>query len=77
MERLLLVLADPVKLEKKLFSLVEEFGKLAGIEDLGWALLAKLVYGCDQGMLKAIASRIQVIFASPSSFLSVPCTRKN
>lgn len=59
MERLLLVLADPVKLEKKLFSLVEEFGKLAGIEDLGWALLAKLVYGCDQGMLKAIASRIQ------------------
>ncbi|VDM09377.1 unnamed protein product [Wuchereria bancrofti] len=52
-------LADPIKLRKKLLPMVEECGKLSGKDAFGWALLAKLVYACDQEMLRTISSRIQ------------------
>ncbi|KAL3997870.1 hypothetical protein ACH3XW_12695 [Acanthocheilonema viteae] len=52
-------ITDPIKLRKKLLPLVEECGKLSGEDAFGWALLAKLVYACDQEMLKTISSRIQ------------------
>lgn len=58
-------LKDPIRLRKKLVPLVEECGKLSGKDTFGWALLAKLVYACDQEMLKTISSRIQVLLNSP------------
>ncbi|CAG9532034.1 unnamed protein product [Cercopithifilaria johnstoni] len=52
-------ITDPIKLRTNLLPLVEECAKLSGKDALGWALLAKLVYACDQEMLKTISSRIQ------------------
>ncbi|VDN38104.1 unnamed protein product [Gongylonema pulchrum] len=46
-------------MEKAVLSLVDEFGELSGVNDMGWALLAKLVYACNHEMLRLIASRIQ------------------
>lgn len=54
------IITDPIKLRRKLLLLVEECGKLLEKDAFGWALLAKLVYACDEEMLKIISSRIQV-----------------
>lgn len=61
MRYVLETIADTIKLRRKLLPLVEECGKLSGKDPFGWALLAKLVYACDQEMLQTISSRIQVL----------------
>ncbi|VIO96719.1 Uncharacterized protein BM_BM12442 [Brugia malayi] len=53
------ILADPTRLRKKLLPVMEECGKLSGKDAFGWALLAKLIYACDQEMLRTISSRVQ------------------
>ncbi|KAM3721358.1 Cytidylate kinase [Dirofilaria immitis] len=58
-EYVLETLKDPIKLHRKLLPLVEECGKLSEKSAFGWALLAKLIYACDQEMLQTISSRIQ------------------
>lgn len=60
------IITDPIKLRRKLLPVVEECGKLSVKDAFGWALLAKLVYTCDQEMLKTISSRIQVGSSGPS-----------
>uniref|UniRef100_A0A0R3RQ68 Non-specific serine/threonine protein kinase n=1 Tax=Elaeophora elaphi TaxID=1147741 RepID=A0A0R3RQ68_9BILA len=66
-------IADPIKLRSKLLPLVEECGKLSGTDSFGWALLAKLVYACDQEMLKTVSSRIQKrLIAATRQPITVP-----
>ncbi|VDP13497.1 unnamed protein product [Onchocerca flexuosa] len=72
-EYVLGMLTDPVKLNRKLLPLVEECGKMSELNAFGWALLAKLVYACDQEMLRTISSRIQKrLIAAAKQPISVP-----
>ncbi|VDK71282.1 unnamed protein product [Onchocerca ochengi] len=72
-EHVLGTLTDPVKLNRKLLPLMEECGKLSEVNAFGWALLAKLVYACDQEMLRTISSRIQKrLIAAAKQPISVP-----
>ncbi|VDK74671.1 unnamed protein product [Litomosoides sigmodontis] len=72
-QHMLETITDPVKLRKKLLPLVEECGKLLVKDNFGWALLAKLVYACDQEMLRSISSRIQKkLIAATKEPVTVP-----